>query len=161
MPSGGRFFVAQFNFMSAQTTLNTFLHETNLDISMETLDVGALLDFDLNQWDGFNAPSCVRTVDVSTQTVEGKPCKLCRRYKRKLKLFRGIYSRLEAFEDGDVVPEHIVVGAEVNVFWPATEEISPAVILAVNYSACAVHVKWPGENGFETEDLSMSWILPK
>lgn len=127
---------------------------------METLDVGALVDFDLSQWDGFNAPSCVRTVDISTQTVEAKPCKECKRRKRKLKLFRGIYKRLESYEDGAVIPGHFKAGATVDVFWPATEEIAPANILAVNYSACTAHVKWLGTDGLETDDLSLSWILP-
>tara|TARA_B100002019_G_C20742625_1_gene344710 strand:- start:71 stop:520 length:450 start_codon:yes stop_codon:yes gene_type:complete len=147
--------------MSTHETLESFFEKIDLDIITETIDVGVFENIDASALTEFDVTCSLLLKTVETQTEEVKKCKLCRRLKRKLKQFRGIFSRLEDYDDGAAIADNISVGNNVNVFWPATEEIAVAKILSVNYSACTVHVKWLGpDTGLETEDLSMSWIIP-
>ena len=71
--------------MSAETDFVTFLEDIDFDVFMDaTVGVGV----------GFHAGA----------TPAVTPCGKCVEHEKALALFRGIYSRLEAYENGAVIP---------------------------------------------------------
>ena len=80
----------------------------------------------------------------------------------RLDQFTEMFARLDAYDNGAPIPAYIVAGAVVDVFWPFTEEITPATIKSVDEAKGTAHVVWSFTKPFnlETRALCVSWILP-
>jgi len=142
--------------------LQSFL--TSVDIRLECVspDVGAF-----NSSSSFSSlalePSGAM-LDVTGACVGcgySNPDELVPSLMDRLDQFTEMFARLDAYDNGVPIPAFIVAGAVVDVFWPFTEEITPATIKSVDKCKGTAHVVWSFTKPFdlETRDLCVSWIL--
>ena len=143
--------------MNTEQDLNTFLSSATIRLDAVSPDVGV---FDPPPLE----PNGVM-LDVTGACIGcgySNPDELIPSLMDRLDRFKEMFDRLDTYDSGAPVPSYIDVGAVVDVFWPFTEEITPATVKAVDYNNHAVHVVWSftAPYNLETRDLCVSWILP-
>lgn len=149
--------------MNTNHDLNVFLSSASIRLDSVSPDVGV-----------FNPPSSVSPpplqpsgvmLDVTGACIGcgyNNPDELIPSLMDRLDQFTEMFSRLDTYDNGAPIPAFIVAGAIIDVFWPFTEEITPAIVKSVDNVNNTVHVVWSFTKPYnlETRDLCVSWILP-